>query len=123
ARVRALLRRGQATESTRLRYGDLELDLARRTATRGGAPIRLSSKEFSLLEFLIRNPNRVLSRTTLGQRVWDLNEEPTSNVIDVYISMLRRKVDRGFDKPLIHTVIGTGYLFGMPEEAEVPARC
>jgi len=119
ARIRALLRRGQATESTRLTYGDLELDLSRRTVTRAGERIRLSGKEFSLLEYLIRNSDRVLPRSSIAEKVWDLNYEPASNVIDVYISSLRRKIDRGFEQRLIHTVIGTGYRFGYVEEAAV----
>ncbi|HRT40841.1 MAG TPA: helix-turn-helix domain-containing protein, partial [Phycisphaerae bacterium] len=67
-------------------------------------------KEFALLEYFMRNPNRVLTRTNLGERVWDMNFEDESNVIEVYISRLRNKIDKGFDKPLIHTVIGTGYV-------------
>jgi DNA-binding response OmpR family regulator len=110
ARVRALLRRAQATEAAALRFEDLELDLAKRTATRGGQQIKLTSKEFALLECLMRNPNRVLTRTNLGERVWDMAFEEESNVIEVYVSRLRRKIDKGFDKPLIHTVIGTGYV-------------
>jgi DNA-binding response OmpR family regulator len=116
ARIRALLRRGQATESTRLTYADLELDLSRRTATRAGERIRLSAKEFALLEYLLRNSDRVVPRSSIAEKVWDLNYEPASNVIDVYISSLRRKIDRGFGPRLIHTVIGTGYRFGAIEE-------
>ncbi|MCC6427941.1 MAG: response regulator transcription factor [Phycisphaerales bacterium] len=113
ARVRALLRRGEASESRRLRYDDLELDLYSRTAKRGVEPIELSTKEFALLEYLMRNPNRVLTRTQIGEKVWDMNFVPTSNVVDVYISSLRRKADRGFTKELIHTVKGMGYRFGV----------
>lgn len=113
ARLRALFRRGEATESRMLRCGDLELDLYTRRAKRGDELIELSNKEFSLLEFLMRNQNRVLSRTQIGEKVWDMNFEPTSNVIDVYISSLRKKVDRGFDSALIHTVKGAGYQFGV----------
>jgi DNA-binding response OmpR family regulator len=112
ARVRALLRRGQATESLVLRVGDLELDLARRSAKRGDRHIPLTTKEFALLEYLMRNPDRVLTRAQISEHVWDINFDTSSNVIDVYISMLRRKIDKGFEKPLIHTIIGTGYLFG-----------
>lgn len=111
ARVRALLRRGQATEATTLRVGDLELDLAKRRARRGEQTIPLTSKEFSLLEYFMRNPDRVLTRTQIGEHVWDMNFDPSSNVIDVYVSMLRRKIDKGFPSPLIHTIIGTGYVF------------
>lgn len=116
ARIRALLRRGQATEATRLKYGDLELDLIQRTATREEEKIRLSAKEFALLEFLMRNPDRVLERTMIAQKVWDMSYEPSSNVIDVYISTLRKKIDRGFEQALIHTVVGMGYRFGFAEE-------
>lgn len=115
ARVRALLRRGQATESRMLRYEDLELDLGKRSAVRGGVKIRLSPKEFSLLEFLMRNPNRVLPRMTIVEKVWDMNYEPSSNVIDVYISSLRKKIDRDHEHPLIHTVVSSGYRFGLAE--------
>jgi len=115
ARVRALLRRGQATESRMLRYEDLELDLGKRSAVRAGVKIRLSPKEFSLLEFLMRNPNRVLPRMTIVEKVWDMNYEPSSNVIDVYISSLRKKIDRDHEHPLIHTVVASGYRFGLAE--------
>ncbi|MEM7308520.1 MAG: response regulator transcription factor [Planctomycetota bacterium] len=118
ARVRALLRRGNASEATRLSLGGLELDLLRRAVERDGQKIKLSAKEFALLEFLMRNPDRVLDRMTIAQKVWDISYEPTSNVIDVYISALRKKVDRDFDPPLIHTVVGMGYRFGVSGEAE-----
>ena len=87
------------------------MDLATRSVRRGGADIRLTQKEFALLEYLIRHPDRVLSRTQIGEHVWDMNFDPYSNVIDVYISMLRKKVDKPFDRSLIHTVVGTGYMF------------
>ncbi|MBL9120920.1 MAG: response regulator transcription factor [Phycisphaerae bacterium] len=115
ARVRALLRRGDATEARHLRHDDLELDLYARTARRGDRKIDLSNKEFALLEYLMRSPNRVLSRTQIGEKVWDLSFEPNSNVVDVYISALRRKVDRGFTPSLIHTIKGVGYRFGVME--------
>jgi DNA-binding response OmpR family regulator len=113
ARMRALLRRGDASESRFLRCNDLELDLATRVAKRGPEQCDLSNKEFALLEYLMRNPNRVLSRAQIGEKVWDMNMEPTSNVVDVYISSLRKKVDRGFEKDLIHTIKGVGYRFGV----------
>ena len=118
ARIRALLRRGEASEATRLTHGGLELDLLKRSVKRDGVAIKLSAKEFALLEFLIRNPDRVLDRTTIAQKVWDISYEPSSNVIDVYISALRKKVDRDFDTPLIHTVVGMGYRFGVLQEAD-----
>jgi two-component system copper resistance phosphate regulon response regulator CusR len=111
ARVRALLRRGQATEAAVLRVGDVELDLAKRNVKRAGQVIQLTSKEFALLEYFMRNADRVLTRTQIGEHVWDMNFDTSSNVIDVYVSMLRRKIDKEFDSPLIHTIIGTGYMF------------
>lgn len=110
ARILALLRRGQATEAAVLRFEDLEMDLLKRQVTRAGKKIRLTPKEFALLEYFMRRPNRVLTRTNIGQQVWDINFEYSGNVIEVYVSTLRRKIDQGFDKPLIHTVIGTGYM-------------
>jgi two-component system copper resistance phosphate regulon response regulator CusR len=110
ARIRALLRRGQAQESSVLKFDDIEMDLATRKITRAGERIRLTPKEFALLEYFMRNPNRVLSRTAIAAHVWDINFDPDSNVIDVYVSMLRRKIDRDFARPLIHTVVGTGYI-------------
>jgi len=118
ARLRALMRRGQASESRILRCDDLELDLYSHVATRAGEKIELSNREFALLECLMRNENRVLSRIQIGEKVWDMNFEPTSNVIDVYISALRKKIDRGFDRPLIHTIKGAGYRFGVVDEPD-----
>jgi DNA-binding response OmpR family regulator len=116
ARIRAILRRGEATESRTLRVHDLELDLYTRHAKRGDKTVELSNKEFALLEYLMRNPNRVLTRTQIGEKVWDMNFEPSSNVIDVYIANLRKRIDRGFDVPLIHTIKGAGYRFGLMDE-------
>jgi|KBSSwiStaDraftv2_1062776.scaffolds.fasta_scaffold776110_1 DNA-binding response OmpR family regulator len=110
ARIRALLRRGSATESSVLRFEDLELDLLKRVAKREGEVISLTAKEFALLEYFVRNSHRLLTRTQIGEHVWDMNFEPGSNVIDVYVSALRRKIDKGFSKPLIHTKIGSGYI-------------
>jgi heavy metal response regulator len=110
ARLRALMRRGEAQESSVLRFEDIELDLVGRKVKRAGEKIKLTSKEFALLEYLMRNPNRVLSRTQIGEHVWDMNFDSDSNVIDVYVSMLRRKIDKDFEKKLIHTVIGSGYV-------------
>ncbi len=118
ARVRALLRRGEAQESSRLKFADIEVDLITRTVTRAGQKITLTAKEFALLEYFMRNPNRVLTRTSIGEHVWDMNFDSDSNVIDVYVSMLRRKLDRGFDQRLIHTVIGTGYCLRLQEAGE-----
>lgn len=113
ARIRALLRRGQATEGKVLRCDDLELDLYTRRAKRGESSWDLSSREYALLEYLMRNQNRVLTRTQIGEHVWHLDFEPSSNVIDVYISALRKKIDRGEQRPLIHTIKNAGYRFGV----------
>jgi len=113
ARIRALLRRGQAVDGKVLQCDDLKLDLYTRRASRGEQHWDLSSREFGLLEYLMRNPNRVLTRTQIGERVWDLNFEPSSNVIDVYISGLRRKIERPELRPLIHTIKNAGYRFGV----------
>jgi DNA-binding response OmpR family regulator len=118
ARARALLRRGEAQESSRLKFADVEMDLLTRTVTRAGQKITLTAKEFALLEYFLRYPNRVLTRTSIGEHVWDMNFASDSNVIDVYVSMLRRKLDRDFDQRLIHTVIGTGYSLRLPEAGE-----
>jgi len=112
ARVRALLRRqgsGATTQSV-LNFGDLELNLVSRKVTREGKEISLTPKEFSLLSYFLRNPNRPISRTTISEHVWDIRFDSDSNVIDVYINMLRKKVDHPFAKKLIHTVVGVGYV-------------
>lgn len=110
ARLRALGRRRGGNESAVLKYDDLEVDLAKRQVTRGGKKIRLTAKEFSLLEHFLRNSERVLTRTGIGQAVWGMDFEYGGNVIEVYVSTLRRKVDRGFPRALIHTVVGSGYI-------------
>ena len=116
ARMRALLRRGQASEATKLEFGGLALDLIRRRVERDGQRIKLSAKEFALLEFLMRNRDRVIDRSTIAQKVWDINYEASSNVIEVFISSLRKKVDRDYVRHLIHTVRGMGYRFGDQDE-------
>jgi len=113
ARIRALARRRDQQTPSYIEYGGLKLDLIKRQASRGDQVVSLSAKEFSLLEFFLRNPEKVLPRSTIGEKVWDMNFEPTSNVVDVYISALRKKIDRGFEQPLIHTIVGTGYRFGV----------
>lgn len=110
ARVRSLLRRSEASEGSVLRFADLELNLATRVATRGGQKIGLTAKEYALLEYFLRNANRVLSRSRIGERVWGMDFEESSNVIEVYISRLRQKIDKNFDVNLMHTVIGMGYI-------------
>ncbi|MDB2576681.1 response regulator transcription factor [Planctomycetota bacterium] len=112
ARVRALLRRGGSADSTRLKHGDIEMDLTKRTVQRSGIKVAVTTKEFALLEFLVRNPGETFTRGAITERVWDMSYEPSSNVVDVYISNLRRKLDKPFEQKLIHTVVGTGYRFG-----------
>ena len=110
ARSRALLRRAQSSEGRYLRFGDIEMDLVGRKVTRGGQMVELTTKEFALLEYFLRNPERVLTRTNIGERVWDLLFHDGSNVIEVYVSRLRNKIAPPFEVPLIQTVVGTGYV-------------
>ncbi len=111
ARLRALARRRvQPQEPGALQVGDLVLDLRRRRARRGGREIDLSPREFALLELLMRNAGRVLTRTQILDHVWGYDFAPDSNLVDVYIAYLRRKVDKGHGRPLIHTVRGHGYM-------------
>jgi two-component system, OmpR family, response regulator len=111
ARIEALLRRGNLPEvTTRIRVADLELDLLGRKVSRAGRPIDVTSKEFQLLEFLARRAGQVVTRTMLLEAVWDLHFDPQTNVIDVHISRLRSAVDKGFERPLLHTVRGAGYV-------------
>lgn len=116
ARLRALMRRSTDVDAAVLRHNGLELHLGRRTATRDGQTITLTQKQFALLEYFMRNPDRVLTRAAIGAHVWDMNLDPFSNVIDVYVSALRKKVDKPFGSPMIHTVVGAGYRFGSPAE-------
>jgi DNA-binding response OmpR family regulator len=109
ARVRALLRRG-APDATTLRLADLEMNVVTRMVTRAGQKIDLKPKEFALLEFLLRNPKRPVTRTMIIEHVWDIHFDSVSNVVDVHINSLRNKVDRGFALPLIHTLRGVGYM-------------
>ena len=112
ARIEALVRRAQSgTEQqiTVLRVADLELDLLRREARRGREKIDLQPREFQLLEFLMRHAGQVVTRTMLLEGVWNYHFDPQTNVIDVHISRLRSKIDRGFQRPLLHTVRGAGY--------------
>jgi len=115
ARIEALARRSAiVVKETLLRVGDLELDLVSRTATRLGREIKLLAREFQLLEYLIRNEGHVVSRAMLLQHVWDLHFDPATNIIDVYVGRVRRKVDGREDYPLIHTVRGVGYSVRAP---------
>ncbi len=110
ARVRALLRKRGAAEPTRLQVEDLVMDLLAHTVERGSTPVPLSPKEFSLLEYLMRNAGAVVSRAMIAEHVWDVHFDSFTNVIDVSINHLRAKVDRDFPKKLIHTVRGRGYV-------------
>jgi len=112
ARIRSLTRRGSTVheEADRLTYHDLELDLAKKEALRGGVRIQLTAKEFALLEYLMRNPERVLSRAQISERVWDIDFDTGTNVVDAYIKLVRKKVDKNFEPKLIHTRVGMGYM-------------
>ncbi|MCM2323069.1 MAG: response regulator transcription factor [Oligoflexia bacterium] len=111
ARIRALLRRSSSAEmQSQLRFADLEMDLISRRVTRANKVLTLTAKEFSLLEYFLRHPNRPLTRTEISEHVWDVHFDSESNVIDVYVNMLRKKVDQPFKKKLIHTMIGAGYV-------------
>jgi heavy metal response regulator len=110
ARVRSLLRRGPAEKSTSLVVADLALDLVSHKARRGDKLIELTAKEYTLLEYFMRNANKVLSRTIISEHIWNYNFDTGTNIIDVYINHLRNKIDGGFDKKLIHTVRGVGYM-------------
>jgi two-component system, OmpR family, response regulator len=112
ARLEALARRaksGADAPATTLKVADLEMDLLRREVRRAGKPIDLQPREFQLLEFLLRHAGQVVTRTMLLEGVWDYHFDPQTNVIDVHISRLRSKIDRGFDRALLHTVRGAGY--------------
>lgn len=109
ARVRALLRRREGGVSS-LQFEDLTMDLVRRKVTRAGQEISLTQKEFSLLEYFLRNANRPLTRTEIGENVWDVHFDTESNVIDVYVRHLRKKIDEPFSFKLIHTLTGYGYV-------------
>lgn len=122
ARLRSLLRRSQATEGALMCSGNLVLDLHEHRVTVNGLPIKVSAKEFALLEYFMRNPRKLLTRTMISESVWDMNYEPTSNVIDVYVSMLRRKLAPGSSQPMIETVIGSGYRFVGDPRPTAPAK-
>lgn len=117
ARVRALLRRRGDLGPTLLKVGNLELDTLRRRAARGGKEIELTQREYALLEFFLRHPNRVVTRTMLAEHVWETHFDTFSNVIDVHIARLRAKIDEGFTPKLLKTVRGSGYLLEWPEKA------
>ena len=110
ARVRALLRRGAAAQAPVLQAADLILEPATRTVKRGGEAIGLTNRGFALLEYFLRNPGRVLTRTMIAEHVWDYSFDAGTNVIDVYVNYLRKKIDAGRESKLIHTVRGVGYV-------------
>jgi len=116
ARLRALLRRGRGTAPTVLQLADLSLDPATRTVTRGSRRIDLTAREYALLELFLRNPGRVLSRALIAQKVWGVSFDTFTNVIDVYVNYLRRKIDTASEVKLLHTVRGAGYVMKEPEE-------
>jgi heavy metal response regulator len=120
ARVRALLRRGQPAPE-KLQVADLALDCARRKVVRGAESIELAPKEFGILEYMMRNKGRPLSRTMIVEHVWDMDYDGLTNIVDVYIRHLRSKIDDRFPQKLIHTVRGIGYMIEAPEKG-VPQR-
>lgn len=115
ARIQALLRRASgAAQATRLELGDLSLDLVTRKVTRGGQEILLRPREFALLEYLLRHPGRVVSKSMILEHVWELDFDPQTNVVDVLVCRLRNKVDRDFTPKLLHTIRGVGYVLKLP---------
>jgi DNA-binding response OmpR family regulator len=118
ARVRALLRRGQPAPE-KLQVADLALDCARRKVVRGAESIELAPKEFGILEYMMRNKGRPLSRTMIVEHVWDMDYDGLTNIVDVYIRHLRSKIDDRFPQKLIHTVRGIGYMIEAPEKGAV----
>ncbi|MEA2173590.1 MAG: two-component system, OmpR family, copper resistance phosphate regulon response regulator CusR [Blastocatellia bacterium] len=118
ARLRALLRRGHVVLPATINIADLIIDMRAHRVTRAGRRIELTAKEYALLEYFARERGRVLSRAEIAEHVWDENFDPLSNLIDVNINRLRRKIDDGFSTPLIHTRRGEGYLLAAPEETQ-----
>lgn len=110
ARIRALVRRTSAVATNPIRVGDMVIDVVARHVERAGRRIDLSAKEFALLEYLARNVGHVLTRYMILEKVWDMNQDPLTNVVDVQMTRLRKKMDHGFDSPLIHTVRGVGFV-------------
>ncbi len=110
ARVRALIRRKTGVKSTTLKIADLELDQLTHKVVRGGKPVELTSTEYSLLEYLMLNENQVVTRTMISEHIWNDDFDSFSNVINVYINFLRKKIDSNFEKKLIHSIRGTGYI-------------
>ena len=117
ARLQRIMKRGTAvpTVETKLVCHDLELDLLARRVRRGDSSVALQPREFRLLEYLIRHKDQVVTRTMILEGVWDYHFDPGTNIIDVHVSRLRRKIDAGFEKPLLHTLRGAGYRFGLAD--------
>lgn len=116
ARVRALLRRNKGGVSTTLKFADLQMDLVERTVVRGRRAIEMTPKEFSLLEYFLRSPRRVLTRTSIAEHVWDYSFDWQSNVVDVFVNGVRRKLEEGNEPRLIHTRRGVGYVLKEGED-------
>ena len=114
ARIKVMLKTSNQSVDTsnKLITGELELDIDRKIAIREGTQIELTAKEFSLLEYFMRNSGKVLSRNDIAENVWDVSFDSGTNVVDVYVNFLRKKIDKEFDKKLIHTKVGFGYVFG-----------
>jgi heavy metal response regulator len=110
ARIRVILRKGKSLQPTKLQVGDLVLDLLSHKAWRGAEEIALTTKEYALLEYLMRNAGSIITRTMISEHVWDINFDTFTNVIDVYVNYLRNKIDKGRKKKLIHTIRGRGYV-------------
>jgi len=119
ARIHALLRRPPELQD-RLNIDDLELDRVRHTVMRAGKAISLTQREYALLEYLMRNAGRAVTRTMVVEHVWNLGFEGLTNIVDVYINYLRAKIDRGFERPLIQTARGVGYMLANPQTAPIP---
>ena len=115
ARVSALARRPPIAAATSLKVADLEFDLLSRAVTRAGKRIDLLAQELKILEYLMRHAGEVVTRTMLLEKVWDFHFDPKTNIVETHISRLRAKIDKGFDKPLLHTVRGVGYVIRAPE--------
>lgn len=113
ARIKVLSKRsgGSIENSAKIKVADLELDLNKKLAKRGGKTIELTAKEFALLEYFMRNKGRVVSRVDIAEKVWDITFDTGTNVVDVYVNILRKKIDREFETKLIHTRVGMGYIF------------
>ena len=118
ARIRALLRRAKEVRPGKLQIDDLVIDTAAHAVTRAGRRVALTAKEYSLLEFFVTRAGTIVGRADIAQHVWDENFDPFSNVIDVYVRRLRKKIDEGFDRPLIHTRRGEGYFFSADPQSD-----